>query len=215
MTTTLSKADLRDLVAMLDRRAQDALAPRAPSAAELVRASELKERLAAMMAEAARAPERGRQVLSWRLPRDLVPTQNDLRGIKPWRLKKIKAALHTSLMAALPAWPEALTNGSTRRRWARTTRFSPKEPDEMSCDGTGFKVALDVMTDCGVIADDDRAHLYREPRWEKCKPGETQGLVELFLIADERVEAAAPAFVRVEQLTYEPGLFTKAIKEGA
>ena len=214
MTTSLSKADLRDLVAMIDRRVQDAIAPRAPTAEELVRAAELKERLAAMKAEADRAPERGRQILSWRLPRDLVPTQNDLRGIKPWRLKKIKAALQASLVAELPKWPEALTNGSERMRWARTTRFSPKEPDEMSCDGTGFKVALDVMTDCGVLADDDRAHLHREPRWEKCKPGETQGLVELFLIADERVEGPGPKFARVEQIVYEPGLFTRAIKEG-
>lgn len=212
--TTLSKADLRDVVAMIDRRVQDALAPRAPTAEELVRAGELRERFVAMMAEAASAPERGSLVLSWRLPRDLVPTQNDLRGIKPWRLKKIKAALQTSLMTAIESWPDAKTNGSTKKRWARTTRYTPKEPDEMSCDGTGFKTALDVMTACGVIADDDRKHLHREPRWEKCKPGETQGLVELFLIADEQVLSPGPAFARVEQITYEPGPMTRYLAGG-
>ena len=210
--TELTKAEIRIAVQRLMSLRPPG--PRPLSADELVEVNALVAKLEAIGVEKANAVERGRLVLSWRLPKDLIPTQNDLRGIKPWRLKKIKAALRDSLMKLLPSWPDALTHGSTKMRWVRTTRFSPQAPDELSCDGTGFKTCLDILTEVGCIASDDRKGLHREPCFEKCKPGLTSGLVELYLIADEAVATAAPAFAPIEQVKYTPGIMTAMLKGG-
>jgi len=212
VTAAFSKDELRRLYSSLTRL----LPPggRALSAEEVVDVHALADKTRSLIAASANAVERGKLLFSWRLPKDLVPTQNKLRGIKPWRLKKIKAALHDAIIAQLHAYPDAPTHGSLKPRWVRTTRFSTQEPDELSCDANGFKVAIDVMVTCGLLAEDNKKHLHREPRWEKCRPGETHGLVELFAIGDEQVAAAEPAFARVEQIVHTPGPMTKVIVGG-
>lgn len=212
MIPSLTKAEIRTAITRLLSLAPPG--PRPLAAAEIVEVNDLVEKLRQLGAAQASMPERGTLVLSWRLPKDLVPTQNDLRGIKPWRLKKIKASLLDSLTKILPSFPNALTHGSTKRRWVRTTRFTTTQPDELACDANGFKCALDILTEAGCIASDDPKSLHREPCWEKCKPGGTSGLVELFLFADEQVATVDPAFAPVQQVVHVQGLMTTMLKTG-
>lgn len=217
--TTLSKAEIRDLVAMIDRRVQDAMAPRAPSVDELARASELREKLAAMMAEVASAPQRGKKVFDWRIPSGLAPTMNEIGGHKTrrrWVLGKIKDELTDRLIRIIEKTPGAIVHGDKTRRWIRVTRFTVQPnriDDTASADTIGGKVPIDMLVKNGVLVDDTPGLCRREALVRKTARGNTHVLVSVFEVADEEVADDGPQDAPVEQVKLVKGAFVRAIEE--
>lgn len=181
---------------------------------ERVRAGELAERLARVIAELRPVEEKGELVLSWRIARQQAPTLNEYAFLKGWQKKRLRGELDALLRGLLPAWPKADLHCAQRKRWVRATRFSPNRVDEVSLDVLGAKMPLDALTRCGVLHDDDGAFLVREGRWEKCKRGETCVLLEVFEVTTEGKPVAAPMQgVAPAGPPRELGAFTRAIKE--
>lgn len=204
-----SKAELRKIYASLIRLLPPGGRPL--NAEELVEVNGLIDKARVMIAASLSAVERGRRVLSWRIPRELAPTMNELGHMKFWRKKKLKLELDDALRTLLPAFPAAPMNGSELRRWLRVTRFSTQRLDELSIDILGGKLPVDSLVRCGVLANDDEAHVRREPRWEKTPRGNTHVLVEVFEIAQEEVREAEPLDARVQQIVRTPGPMTMAL----
>lgn len=188
--------------------------PRPLTAEETLEVNALVDKTRAMIAASAAAYERGRLVFSWRVPREQALTLNQYAHMKGWQKKKMRAALDDELRKLLPAFPEALTNGSLVKRWLRVTRFSTQRLDDLSIDSCGGKMPVDALVRCGILADDDEKHAHREPRWEKTPRGNTHCLVEVFLIANEQVPAQEPSTATVQQIVRVPGIMTAMLKAG-
>lgn len=212
MTPILTKSEIRIAITRLLSLAPPG--PRALTAAELVEVNDLIEKLRQIGAAQANAPERGRLVFSWRVPREQALTLNQYAHMKGWQKKKMRAALDDAIRKLLPSFPEALTNGSLVKRWLRATRYSPKALDDLSIDSCGGKMPCDGLVRCGVLADDDTKSLHREARYEKCRPGDTHLLLEVFLVATEQVATAEPTFAKVQQVVRVPGIMTAMLKGG-
>lgn len=204
-----TKAELRRIFAGLSRLLPPGGRPL--TAEEIVEVNAVLDKTRHLIASSLAAVERGRLVVSWRIPRENAPTLNEYAHKKGWMKKKLRAALDDDLRKLLPAFPEALTNGSMVKRWLRVTRFSTQRVDELSIDILGGKMPVDSLVRCGVLADDDEAHVLREPRWEKTPRGNTHVLVEVFAIASEQVREAEPSDAQVQQVVRTPGLMIKAI----
>jgi len=209
---TFTKGELRRIAANLLRLLPPGARPL--NAEELVTLNADIKKTRLLIAAAESTPERGRLVLSWRVPREQALTLNQYAQAKGWQKKKLRNALDDALRALLPSFPEALTNGSLLKRWLRVTRFSTQRVDELSVDLLGGKMCVDSLKRCGVIADDDEKHVHREPCWAKTKRGTTHVLVEVFLLAAEQVATPEPANATVQQILRTPGLLTQMLIDG-
>ncbi len=183
------------------------------TAEEVVDVGDLRERVASVISELRPVVEKGERVLAWRIPRDQAPTLNVFAYMKGWQKKKRCRALDEALRAILPSFPKALLHGSEARRWVRVTRFSTQRVDDLSIDVLGGKLPVDSLVRCGVLHDDDDAHMIREALWLKCKRGETSVLVEVFEATTEGAPVAEPTHERIAQVVHEPGFFTRALME--
>ncbi len=179
----------------------------------LVKASEVDEKAKVMRAELAAMPERGELVLRWEVPKELALTLNAYAGSRGWKKHKDRKLLDTMLGVLLGVYPRAALHGAHKRRWCRVTRFSPTRVDELAVDILGGKLPCDALTRADVLHDDTDAFMVREPRWVKCKRGETRLLVEVFDLAEHEVAAPEPSCEMVP-FKYEPGPMTRAIMEG-
>ena len=126
----------------------------------------------------------------------LCPTLNQYRDLP--RFAKMAAAkeIDARIAAALPLHPAAHWGGrrelvkhgkQTRRtsvggsrRHVRVTRFSSRQPDEISIDAAGAKIALDRLVAADVLGGDSKAWIEREARWERAKPGRGFLRIEVF-----------------------------------
>lgn len=213
MSGKLTKNDLRTIYAHLTSLRPPG--PRPLNAEQLVELDKVTGKIQYLIEISRAAPERGELLFSWRVPRDWALTMNEYAYTKGWRKKKIRDAMDVAVRALLPQFPKALTHGSHLRRWLRLTRFSTKRVDDLSIDVLGGKMCVDALVRCGVLEDDDHAHVIREPRWEKTKPGNTHVLVEVFSVVAEHQASPAPADARITQLERPKlGLFTEAILSG-
>ncbi len=211
----LNKADLRVLYASLTRLLPPQQLPTEP--AEVVAISGVREIVASMIREYAPLPERGPLVFSWRVPKEQALTMNSYSGTRGWVKKKIRKALDDQLISMLKtsAFPGALMHGAQTRRWLRATRFSPRRVDELSADIIGAKCPIDALVRAGILAEDDDAHLIREAIWEKCRPGGTHLLVEVFEVRAEGTHADdAVEFVDTRLPPRVPGEMTAWLKKG-
>ena len=209
--TVLTKADLRDLYGLVT-----ALQPpgRAVSLAEVVRAGELAGKIATMVAEHRAVLEKGALVLSWRIAKEHALKMNAYAGQRRFMLGKIKKTLDDQLRVLLEANPAAALNVAQRQRWIRATRFSTQQPDEPdSCDSIGCKQPIDALVRAGVLVDDNPKWLKREARWEKCKPGGTHLLLEVFDVTTEGGDVPEPLFVPAPVVKRKTGPMMKMMKE--
>jgi hypothetical protein len=205
----LTKADLRDLHRLVS--AHQPLS-RPVTLEEIVRAGELGNKIAIIVTEMRPTLEKGALVLSWRVPREQALTLNEYAYKKGWAKKKIRAELDAALLALLPAFPKAELHLAQRQRWVRVTRFSTKLVDDVSIDVLGGKMPVDSLVRLGVLADDNAAGVIREPRVERCKPGETHVLVEVFEVTADGKEIAEPVFASAPAAPVRKrGALTRAI----
>lgn len=200
MTTplTLTKDDLRQLYADLTRLLPPGGRPL--TAEEVVAVNERREKIAKLYELVKDQPERGEKVFEWRVPRDLALTGNAYAGSRGWKKHKDRKLIAMTIQQLLPSFPKALLHGAEKRRWIRGTRFSTKLVDECALDLIGCKLVIDQLKHAGLIHDDSEKFLHREARQEKCKPGQTHLLVELFEMANEQVQTAEPELRPIEQL---------------
>ncbi len=183
MAARLSKADLRTLHTSLTRLLPPQQLPTEP--AEIVAISDVRDVVDQMIREYAPIMERGELVFSWRVPREQALTMNAYAHKKGWMKKKMRAALDAAIVELLPQFPKAEVHGAKLRRWVRVTRFSPQRVDDLSIDVLGGKMPVDALVRCGILADDNDAMAFREPRWEKTARGNTHVLVEVFTMVPE------------------------------
>ncbi len=222
VTARLNKADLRRLWTSLTRLLPPQQLPTEP--AEIIAIHDLREVVARMIVDYAPVLERGELVFSWRVPREQALTMNAYAHKKGWMKKKLRVELDRQVndLLDLPrdvvlgtGFPHARLNGAKKRRWLRVTRFSTQRVDDLSIDILGGKMPVDALVRCGILADDNDAMAFREPRWEKTARGNTHVLVEVFEIREEGThedDASPPAIVK--QLTRKKGEFTKYIEKG-
>lgn len=215
MTTTLSKADVRDLHGLVTAHQPPG---RTITLEEIVRAGELAEKLAIVVQEMRPVEERGACVLVWRLPKEWALTQNEMAGLRHRRhmLKTIGTKLADDLRRLLPAWPSASLNCARKRRWIEVRRFSPRRPDDRkSADSIGAKQAIDMLTTVGVIVDDNEDWIIRDADWLKCKPGDTHVVLRVFDVAQNAVHTPALECLPPPKPVRKVGLLKKAILGGA
>ncbi len=212
--TSLLKKDLRVIYTSLTRLLPPQQLPTEPM--EIVAIADVRELVACLIREYSPMMERGDLVFSWRVPREQALTMNAYAHKKGWMKKKMRAALDEAVIALLPNYPKALINGAKIRRWLRVTRFSTQRVDDLSIDILGGKMPVDALVRCGVLADDNDAMAFREPRWEKTQRGNTHVLVEVFEMKVEGThEGDEPEHAEIRQLgEREKGLFTKMFEEG-
>lgn len=115
-----------------------------------------------------------------RLPLELSPTLNAYAGLKGWRRAKLRKAVDWRILAIQRG---GIAPDGARRRVV-VTRHSSREPDELSCDVLGAKIALDRLVIAGILAGDSRKHLDREAHWVYAKPGAGELVVEVYEAVD-------------------------------
>ncbi len=203
----LTKLELQELHAMLG-----ALLP--PyyqlDVGGVVRAGQLRDRLAHEIATVRPVEEKGVMVLRWTLPIALAPRLNTFAFMKGWQKKRLCKELDALLLLHIQL-RDAKLNGAQKKRWVRVTRFSPKLADEESVDVIGGKLPLDALTRAGVFVDDDQRWLVREALCRKCKPGESMLVVEVFEVTSEGQHAPEPEHEVVAAPKRGRGEVTKAI----
>ncbi len=116
------------------------------------------------------------------LPLPLAPTLNTYAGMKGWARGKMRKQVDDYVLR-LP-WGNAQAEGE--RRLVVVTRHSSREPDEVSCDVIGGKIALDRLVIAGILAGDSRKWIDREAHWVQCKPGFGKLVVEVYEAAESR-----------------------------
>lgn len=210
--TTFTKADLRAISEHLASLRPPG--PRPLTADQLVKINEVIEKAHHLIATTRAAPERGELIFEWRVPREHALTLNQYAQAKGWQKKKLAAAMDDAIQKLLPLYPKALLHGAKTKRWLRATRFSTKVTDEVTVDVLGGKMPCDRIVRAGILADDDAAHVIREARSEKTKPGNTHLLVQVFTIVEHQVDTPEPSDHAIEQLVRTPGLMTQMLIDG-
>jgi hypothetical protein len=146
--------------------------------------------------EIAETVEEGKLVFQLRLPLVLVAidkkgrkqtmplaaTMNVFAGMAPWQIGRVREYLDGLILAELPRWPGCRALVPGRRRLVRATRYSTKEPDELSLDHAGCKILLDRAVLAGLLEGDAREHIVRDGRWEKASPKKGSLLFQIFEI---------------------------------
>lgn len=187
MTARLNKVDLRTIFTSLTRLLPPQSLPTEP--AEVVAIADVRQIIATMIREYAPLPERGDLLFSWRVPREQALTMNAYAHKKGWMKKKMRVELDKQVNELLPTFPRAPLHGAKVRRWLRVTRFSTQRVDDLSIDILGGKMPVDSLVRCGILADDNDAMAFREPRWEKTQRGNAHVLVEVFDMRAEGTHA--------------------------
>lgn len=122
-------------------------------------------------------------VLGFNLPLRLAPTMNVYANAKPWQRAKWRKEVDRYVSRAAMRRPDATTALGCRRRIV-VIRHSSREPDEISVDTCGGKVALDRLVQAGFFADDRRKYCERDASWQRAKPGEGYLMVEVMEVSD-------------------------------
>ncbi len=109
---------------------------------------------------------------------------NVYSGLQGWAKGKLRTAVDVEIALQLGEWIDAggaasLLKASGVRR-AIVTRYSSREPDDLSADCVGGKIALDRLVQAGVLVGDSRKHLIREAAWIKAAPKNGKLTVEVF-----------------------------------
>lgn len=213
----LSRTELQRIYALLDRLNPLHMRPLTPD--EAVDAAALKDRVRALVESGAGATQRGKKVLTWRLPKADAPTQNMIRGItfgNPYALTGIEKRLDRSLLALIDVTDGARVHGDRTKRWARITRFTsqPKKVDDPhAADAIGGKMPIDALVRCGVLAGDSEELCHRDADVRKTTPANTHLLVEVFELSDEEVPDPGPQDGPVVQRTKRRGPIAQAIAD--
>ncbi|NBC17182.1 MAG: hypothetical protein GVY18_07685 [Bacteroidetes bacterium] len=149
-------------------------------------------------------------MFSLRLPLPFAPTMNEYAAKKQrkWALKKLNKEVDELIEAVKPAWPlwdmgverrtepkmvdgrlSLTKRGKVRVRtiveggWRRhvvVTRYSSRQPDELSVDVVGGKLVVDRLVLAGVLRDDSPRWCVREARWEQAPPGRGSLRVDVY-----------------------------------
>lgn len=152
----------------------------------------------------------GRLVFRVELPLGLAPTMNaySAKKARRWAMGKLNRAVDQRIQFAKREWPAwamgvdrrrlpVVVDGRPaldkrgrirmrtevsggRRRAVRVTRHSSREPDEMSVDVVGGKLAIDRLVIARVLRDDSRRWLERQARWFCAPPKQGCVVVEVF-----------------------------------
>lgn len=196
MNDGFSKAELRSIFGFLARLRPPGGRPLGPD--EIVTLNELIATTERLITTSLGRVERGALIFAWRIEPELAPTMNELaqwNRRQPWRHGKTKDALAPRIRELIEQHPTADLCGAQKQRWVRVTRFTPaaKLVDESAIDVIGGKMPIDMLRRAGVFVDDSPRWLIREARVEKCKRGETHVFVEVFEVADDRVDTPEPA----------------------
>ncbi len=117
------------------------------------------------------------------LPLELAPTMNVYSGLKGWAKGKLRTAVDVEIILQMARWVDGRRGTDLKakgRRRAIVTRYSSREPDDISADCIGGKLALDRLVVAELLTGDSRKHLLREARWFPAKPGKGKLTVEVF-----------------------------------
>lgn len=142
------------------------------------------------------------------LPLSLAPTMNVYAAKKrtPWAMAKLNKAVDMAIWHAkaahgvdvlwfmpsmkversfLPAKGKARarikeTRTGGERRLVRLTRYSSREPDEVTVDACGGKLPVDRLVSAQVLRNDNREWCEREARWVKCAPKQGRVVIEVW-----------------------------------
>jgi hypothetical protein len=152
---------------------------------------------------------RGPLVFRLELPLRLAPTLNAYAATKrhKWQMANLNREVDQLIMIAKAAWPswrmddlavrhqhqivtgklrtkERRTGG--RRRLVLVTRYSSREPDEVSADVCGGKLPLDRLKHAEIIVDDNRKWLAREAHWCKAPPSKGRVVISVYELEQQR-----------------------------
>lgn len=141
------------------------------------------------------------QVFRLKLSLEQAPRLNDYaRKAMHWQRAGISSAIDSLITLGKRTWPDwyagfenvasvrktpkgprpIVRRVGGKRRLVRVTRHSTKEPDEISIDILGGKLALDRLVAAGVLVDDNRKWCEREPLWLPAHPKQGYVSVEVF-----------------------------------
>lgn len=187
---SLTKLELQDILSLLQRVSLGDLA-RPFTLMDRQVAEHLTMRLAESIDAAKPELEKGRLVLSWRLPKEWAPSLNSYAFMKGWQRTALRRTLDDSLRHNESFLAAALNLGK-RKRWVRVTRFSTKVIDENSVDVLGGKMPIDALVRAEILVDDNQEWCVREGACMKTKLGNTHVLVEVFEVTTEGSNIAPP-----------------------
>lgn len=129
------------------------------------------------------------------LPLELAPTLNEYANKKGWAKTKLAQAIDWRIMDAMRSWPAwgcgVIRGPKTktgrpgkavggRKRIVHVTRHSSREPDELSADVIGGKIAIDRLVHANILRDDSREWCERKASWQKAAPKDGRLVVEVF-----------------------------------
>lgn len=188
---SLTKLELQTLRQVVERAIFGSLA-RPYSRDERDMLQTLFLRLGSEIAEVRPELEKGRLVLSWRLPKEWAPSLNSYAFMKGWQRTALRKTLDDSLRREGASGPYPYLDMAKRKRWVRVTRFSTKVIDENSVDVLGGKMPIDALVRGEVLVDDNQEWCVREGACMKTKLGNTHVLVEVFEVTTEGSSVAPP-----------------------
>lgn len=140
----------------------------------------------------------GALVLRVVLPLALAPTMNAYSSWEPWQRARARRDIMTLLSEVALKWRQCqlgivrgpskrrgmlgpvVTEGESRMRRVVVTRRSARQPDEVSCDACGGKLAIDCLVRAGILRDDSPRWLERVARWERATGAEQGVRVEVY-----------------------------------
>ena len=207
--TALTKLELQALHSLVTAH----LPPGRPlSVEEVVRAGDLRDRLASVVDAIRPVEEPGDLVLEWRIPREWTAPKSG-KGLRPWVLGQLKDKLGDDLRRnVLPKWRRADLLCAHRRRWVQVRRFSNKKPDRPRCpDCLGARQAIDLLKDTGVIVDDSPDWTVDDTNWISCKQGQTHVIVRVFELSAEGRHWPEPECLPPPKPVAKRGPMVKAI----
>jgi hypothetical protein len=181
---SLTKLELQSIRAYLERYSLGQFGkPLLPS--ELSEVAGLARRVETAVETAKPSFEKGRLVLSWRLPKEWAPSLNSYAFMKGWQRTALRHALDSSLLHLLSVDGEAPLYGAQKKRWVRVTRFTSSSIDDLGVDVLGGKMPIDALVRGQVLVDDNQQWCVREGLCVKTRRGNTHVLVEVFEIVTE------------------------------
>lgn len=145
----------------------------------------LVQRLDVAVNESRPVIEKGRLVLSWRLPKEWAPSLNSYAFMKTWQRTNLRKELDSSLTRQIQDYSYAPLYGAKKKRWVRVTRFTTQPTDENGVDVLGGKMPLDALKRAEVLVDDNQEWCIREGLCRKTQRGNTHVLVEVFDVVTE------------------------------
>jgi hypothetical protein len=117
----------------------------------------------------------------------LAPTLNVYGSMKIWQRAALYKAIDLRILAEIARWPRARVGVEAGRRAVRVVRYSSAQPDEITVDVLGGKIAVDRLVQAGILAGDAAKDLEREAAWIQAPPGHGRLTVEVFELLEPGV----------------------------